>query len=85
MDGNGKETVIECPDIDPRYWFSNEDITVNKTIKIPADASGACTLYLNLPDPKVTLHDNPLFSIRLANKDVWNEEKGYNQLVEFTL
>ena len=85
VDGNGKKTVIECPDIDPRYWFSNEEITVNKTIKIPADASGACTLYLNLPDPKVTLHDNPLFSIRLANKGVWNEETGYNKLVEFTL
>ena len=85
VDGNGKKTVFECKDIDPRYWFSNEPISVDKTIKIPADASGACTLYLNLPDPQETLHDNPLFSIRLANKGVWDEATGYNKLVEFTL
>ena len=54
-------------------------------IKIPADASGECTLYLNLPDPKVTLHDNPRFSIRLANEGVWDEETGYNKIATFTL
>jgi hypothetical protein len=85
VDGKGKKTVLECKDIDPRYWFAGETATIEKTISIPADATGACTLYLNLPDPKPTLHDNPLFSIRLANENVWNEETGYNKLVEFTL
>ena len=85
VDGKGKKTVLECKDIDPRYWFAGETATIEKTISIPADATGACTLYLNLPDPKPTLHDNPLFSIRLANENVWNEETGYNKIVEFTL
>ena len=85
VDGNGKKTVYEQKDVDPRYWFAGETATLDKVIKIPADATGDCTLYLNLPDPKPTLHDNPLFSIRLANKDLWDEETGYNKIAEFKL
>ena len=85
VDGNGKKTVYAFDDVDPRYWFANRTVNVEKAIAIPADAAGKCTLYLNLPDPKPTLHDNPRFSIRLANKDVWNDEFGYNKIMEFTL
>ena len=85
VDGNGKKTVYEQNDIDPRYWFAGEKITIDRMISIPADATGECTLYLNLPDPKPTLHDNPLFSIRLANENVWDEATGYNKVLEFTL
>ena len=53
-------------------------------MKIPAETTGECTLYLNLPDPKTTLHDNPMFSIRLANDNIWVEDKGYNRLVVLT-
>ena len=85
VDGKGKKTVLECDDIDPRYWFAGETATIKKAISIPADATGACKVYLNLPDPKPTLHDNPMFSIRLANDNVWEEATGYNKLLEFTL
>ncbi len=85
VDGNGKKTVYEQKDVDPRYWFAGETVTLDRIIKIPADASGECTLYLNLPDPKPTLHDNPRFSIRLANEDVWDEETGFNKVATFTL
>ena len=85
VDGNGNKTVFELKDVDPRYWFAGETITLDRIIKIPADASGNCKLYLNLPDPKQTLHDNPRFSIRLANENVWDEESGYNMVAEFAL
>lgn len=85
VDGNGEKTVWKCDDIDPRYWFAGEAATIDKTLTIPEDAEGECTLYLNLPDPKQTLHDNPLFSIRLANDDIWEESEGYNRLLEITL
>ena len=85
VDGNGKKTVYELDNIDPRFWFANKTSIINETVKMPADASGKCTLYLNLPDPKATLHDNPAFSIRLANEDVWEAETGYNKVLEFTL
>ena len=85
VDGNGKKTVYELNDVDPRYWFAGRTINIEKAISIPADASGKCTLYLNLPDPKLTLHDNPRFSIRLANDGIWNDELGYNKIMEFNL
>ena len=85
VDGNGKKTLYEFKDVDVRYWFANETVTVDKLIDLPKDASGNCTLYLNLPDPKATIHDNPLFSIRLANDGVWNEKTGYNKIAEFKL
>ena len=85
VDGNGKKTVYPFENIDPRYWFAGETATVDKVIKLPSDASGKCTLYLNLPDPKETLHDNPYFSIRLANAKVWDESTGYNKIAEFSL
>lgn len=85
VDEDGTKTVFECEDVDPRYWFANQTVTVEKIIRVPADASGRCTVYLNLPDPKPTLHDDPLFSIRLANDNVWDDETGYNKLAEFEL
>ena len=85
VDGKGKKTVYELNDVDPRYWFAGRTINIEKAISIPADASGKCTLYLNLPDPKPTLHDNPRFSIRLANDGVWNDDLGYNKIMEFNL
>ena len=85
VDGKDNKTVYEFKDVDVRYWFAGETNTVDKLITLPKDASGNCTLYLNLPDPKATLHDNPLFSIRLANEGVWNEKTGYNKIAEFKL
>ena len=85
VDGNGKKTVYEFKDVDMRYWFANETVAVDKVITLPKGASGNCTLYLNMPDPKETLHDKPLFSIRLANDGVWNEKTGYNKIAEFKL
>lgn len=85
IDGNGKKTVYEFDDVDPRYWFAGRTVNIEKAIAIPSDASGNCTLYLNLPDPKPTLHDNPRFSIRLANDGIWNEDFGYNKIMDFNL
>ena len=77
-------------DSDPRYWMPQEKVTIKQTVTLPAGVSGNVTLYLNLPDPCENLHDNPLFSIRLANKDandndVWEESTGYNRLHSFSL
>lgn len=85
VDGKGRKTVFEMKDVDPRYWFAGETVTLDRTVNIPSEASGECTLYLNLPDPEPTLHDNPLFSIRLANEDIWDEASGYNKVATFTL
>ena len=85
VDGNGKKTISQLKWVDPRYWFAGETITIDREIKIPEDAAGDCAIYLNLPDPEFSLRNNPLFSIRLANDDVWDEKTGYNRLIELKL
>lgn len=86
VDGAGNKKVYTLDDVDPRYWFAGDEVTIDKTIELPQSAVGECTLYLNLPDPEFALRNNPLFSIRLANKDsMWEDETGYNKLIEFNL
>lgn len=42
---------------------------------------GTYDLFLNLPDTAVSIHDNPYYSIRLANSGTWEESTGYNSLL----
>jgi hypothetical protein len=42
--------------------------------------AGTYDVILNLADPYRSIHDNPLFSIRLANVGTWEPSTGYNVL-----
>lgn len=82
----GPATKVFKIEADPRFWFENEESTLDIKVTLPADlASGKYTVSLNLPDPESTIHDNPRYSIRLANKGVWDETTGLNKLTEITL
>ena len=70
---------------DPRYWMPGSTTVLDQNIDLPSGLSGTYTLWLNLPDPSKYYRDNPLYSIRLANKDVWDEETGFNKLHTITL
>lgn len=53
--------------------------TLEVTWNLPGDlASGPYELFLALPDP--LLADDPAYSIRLADLDVWEASTGYNYL-----
>ncbi len=65
---------------DVRFLFSghhdiNEEIQINKTIP-----SGRYDLFLFLPDANVGLSNRPEYSLRLANRDTWESNTGYNSL-----
>ena len=62
-----------------------EDITFTLSCTLDASMAGEYNVYLNLPDPYASLHDNPDFSIRLANLNVWEETTGYNLLTTVTV
>ena len=83
-DKNGKVVKTYKMESDPRYWMPGTTV-VDQTIVLPEGISGKHTLSINLPDPCETLHDNPLFSIRLANEDVWDETTGYNKIYTLDL
>jgi hypothetical protein len=68
-------------DVDPRFWMAGDTMFVNVTGGIPSNMSeGTYSAYLFLADPEYRLHENPDFSIRLANINVWEDSTGYNSL-----
>ena len=75
---DAKEVMSVIPNTDPRFWFTDEMQYVEAVFK-PKKA-GQYKLYLYMPDPKPTLHDNPRYAIRLANENCWDEKTGYNYL-----
>lgn len=68
-------------DVEARLWKPLVENAIEKEVGIPLDMpNGSYELYLNLADPEETLYANPAYSIRLANKDVWEATTGYNKL-----
>ncbi|MCR5017672.1 MAG: DUF4832 domain-containing protein [Bacteroidales bacterium] len=84
-DASGKVLAVYPLDSDPRFWMPGETQVLDYTISIPSGATGTLGLYLNLPDPCENLRNNPLFSIAMANPEVWDEKTGYNLLRELQL
>jgi len=70
---------------DPRFWMGGEKHKFTLSCVLNDVTPGEYELYLNLPDPYPSLHDDPRYSIRLANKDMWEEETGYNYLTTLTI
>lgn len=68
-------------DVEPRLWKPLVENAIEAEVGIPQDMlKGDYELYLNLPDPEEKLYANPAYSVRLANKDVWEANTGYNKL-----
>ena len=71
---------------DPRFWGPDDgEITINKTIQLPAGISGEVKLHLYLPDASGTIASDPRFAIRFANDGMWDDATGYNTIYKFNL
>lgn len=72
--------VIPSPK-DPREFKGTHEYRYSETIQLPTLKSGASyRLALELPDAAETLSGKPEFSVRFANKNVWDEGSGVNIL-----
>ena len=86
MDKNDPTKKYVYPQqIDPRFWMPGDTITTSIYGRLDANLSGTYGVYLNMPDPYANLHDNPAYSIRFANENMWAEETGYNYLTDLVL
>jgi len=66
---------------DVRRWQPGETKEVSISAGLDKSmAQGQYQIFLNLPDPSGRLSSRPEYSIRFANKDVWEQSKGYNSL-----
>ena len=78
-----KKYVFEQTE-DPRFWLPGEH-TFTLSCTLNAEMQGEYKLYLNLPDPYPTVYNDPRYSIRLANKDIWDENTGYNYIATINI
>lgn len=79
-----KVFVYPQTSVDPRFWLPGEH-TFTLSCNLDAQMKGEYKLYLNLPDPYESLHNDPRFSIRLADENMWEEATGYNYLTTITV
>ncbi|MDR2835918.1 MAG: DUF4832 domain-containing protein [Bacteroidales bacterium] len=69
--------------IDPRFWQPSLENVINFRAEVGISTNmplGNYKLYLNLPDAATTLCNDPNYSIRLSNENVWEAATGYNHL-----
>jgi len=71
--------------VDPRYWLPGDPHKFTLSGVLNNVPAGKYQLYLNLPDPYASLHDDPRYSIRLANENMWDYKTGYNYLTTITV
>lgn len=82
-DVSNQKSVFSIPlSADPRRWLPNKRMSaVNEQISIPADLpEGKYHLYLHLPDNYASIASDPRYAVRFANKDMWDENTGLNDL-----
>ncbi len=77
--------VIPSPK-DPREWKGGHEYVYEETLTLPSGLKPGAKykLALELPDDAATLKDNPLFSVRFANLDMFEEKTGLNVLTTLT-
>lgn len=68
---------------EPRTWLPGPTHELHKQFRIPYDwPEGSYDVLVRLPDPEVSLHDDPRYAIRFANLDIWEESIGGNMILE---
>ncbi len=87
VDKSGSAAPVRIKtDADPRRWYAGQTHEVKLSLDISALAAGKTYgVYLNLPDPEPDLNTRPEYSIRLADKNMWDAQRGYNKLCEIAL
>ena len=67
--------------VDPRKWEARKSYVINSSVGLPTNVvPGSYKLALWIPDSAESLKNNPAYSVRFANFEVWDETLGYNVL-----
>lgn len=72
-------------ELDPRTWEPGT-ATFTAKLHVPSNiADGEYQLALWLPDGYESLRDNPLYAVRFANENIWDETTGLNVLGKLSI
>lgn len=76
-----KKTYTIPLDTDVRKWYPGQNtFETNLSLSTAAIPAGSYELLLSLPDAHSSIAGRPEYAIRLANREVWEEQTGYNKL-----
>jgi len=76
-----KSEQVAVISTDPRFWSAAKQTTVDIKLSIPNGLSvGKYSLGIRLPDAEPSIHKDPRYAIRFANKNIWEEKTGTNIL-----
>jgi hypothetical protein len=79
VDNNGFYRQVVKTEI--QRWHPG-DVNLQIVLNLPKELPpGRYEVLLNLPDKYQAISKRPEYSIRLANKDVWESSTGYNKLL----
>jgi hypothetical protein len=83
---SGKEYVYNV-DEDIRFRPLGQEMTLSIKAGIPQGMEqGNYKVFFNMPDPEISIRNQPKFSIRTANIGTWEDATGMNSLLsEFTV
>lgn len=83
---NGKEYVYDI-DEDIRFRPLGEEMTFSINAGIPQGMEqGDYQVFLNMPDPEISIRYQSKYSIRTSNNGTWEDETGMNSLLsDFTV
>jgi len=85
LNNNDNRYEFLLGNIDPRMWQS-ETVNINESFALPSDIpKGTYTVALWLPDADESLHARAAYSVRFANKNVWDAKNGHNKLGELSV
>lgn len=77
---NSQNFVKVLLDTDVRRWYSGA-IKLETSVKLPTELkAGEYDVLLSMPDDYESISNRPEYSIRLANRDVWEANTGFNKL-----
>ena len=71
---------FELSDFDPRMWMGGETQSLTTKVKLSGVEAGSYELSLWFPDPDDRLRAKSAFSIRMANRSIWQPTEGLNIL-----
>lgn len=75
------EIYMVAPDENIKRWPLATEINLAFTAGLPEHIpTGNYELLMHMPDPYITLGNNPAYAIQMANHDVWETQTGYNNL-----
>lgn len=77
--GSGKIHQIELP-VDLRECKPSGILVIDKIVKLAGIPEGNYDLYLKISDKDEKLRNRSEYSVRLANKDIWDGKNGLNNL-----